>query len=101
MGKTSASDLSKFHDDIKEVANSPLLRDVVAYHAARENKLKAEAEEIGQRLIASGFASPSKRKNEKEAGIITEVGPVVAQSVLNYFSSTIGQKTLHRMERRR
>ncbi|MBA4149859.1 MAG: NAD-dependent DNA ligase LigA [Verrucomicrobia bacterium] len=98
VGKTTSSDISKFHEDIKDVANSQLLRDVVAYHEARDKKLKAEAEEIGQRLIASGFAQPSKRKNEKESGIITEVGPVGAQSVLNYFGSEIGRTTLQRLD---
>ncbi len=97
VGKTTAADLSKFHDDMEEVAESPLLRDVVEYHQAREDKNKSSAEKIAARLITAGFAQPSKRKNEKESGIITEVGPVVAKSVLDYFASPGGQATLKRL----
>ena len=98
VGKTTAQQLAKFHDDLEDVAKSKILQDVVAYHAAREDKNKTLADEIAQRLLATGFAEPSKRKNEKEAGIITEVGPVVAQSVLDYFASPVGQKVLHRLK---
>lgn len=98
VGKTTANDLAKFHDDIHEVAQSSLLQDVVAYHRAREQKLKAEAEAAAERLVAAGFATVSKRKNEKESGIVTEVGPVVAQSVLDYFASETGRKTLARLQ---
>ncbi|MGZ4974057.1 MAG: BRCT domain-containing protein, partial [Limisphaerales bacterium] len=38
------------------------------------------------------FAEPSASK-----GINTEVGPVVAKSVLDYFASTAGKKVLQRM----
>jgi DNA ligase (NAD+) len=97
VGKTTANDLAKFHDDLEAVANSDLLRDVVNYHKAREGKNRSAAEEISQRLIHAGFAQQSKRKNEKESGIITEVGPVVAQSVLDYFASEAGKKVLERL----
>ena len=45
VGKTTATQLARFHDTIDNVANSPLLQDVVAYHEAD----KAERGEIAER----------------------------------------------------
>jgi len=111
VGKTTALQLATFHDTIEDVAESPLLRDVIAYHekieqarqARREQsdqhqQLKSEAEAAAQRLIGAGFAEKSRRKNEKEAGINTELGPVVAHSVLDYFGSPNGKEVLRRMQ---
>jgi DNA ligase (NAD+) len=104
VGKTTATQLARFHDSIDNVANSPLLQDVVAYHEAD----KAERGEIAERLIKAGFAERSKSsprrvrpaadKPDKERGIVTEVGPVVAQSVLDFFASPAGKKILHRLK---
>jgi DNA ligase (NAD+) len=94
VGKTTATDLAHFHRSIHDVAQSRLLRDVLDYH----QKEKEDRREIADRLIKAGFAKPSKSKNEKQGGIVTEVGPVVAQSVLDYFESPAGKKTLRRME---
>jgi DNA ligase (NAD+) len=94
VGKTTATQLARFHETIDDVANSQLLRDVLAYHEAKKNKRK----EIAERLIKTGFAEPSKSKIDKERGIVTEVGPVVAQSVLDFFASDAGKKTLRRMK---
>ena len=96
VGRTTATQLAHFHETIEEVANSPLLNDVLLYHEKREEK--KDAKEIADRLIQSGFAKPSKSKGEKDRGITTEVGPVVAQSVLDFFASTAGKKTLRRMK---
>src|SRR5581483_10569381 len=41
---------------------------------------------------------PSKSKAEKHGGIVTEVGPVVAESVLAFFNSRAGQKVLQRLK---
>jgi DNA ligase (NAD+) len=111
VGKTSATQLAAFHDTIEEVAASPLLRDVIAYNEKTEQarqarrdkpeegeRLKKEAEEAAQRLLDAGFAERSRRKNEKEAGINTELGPVVARSVLDYFASDAGRRVLRRMK---
>jgi DNA ligase (NAD+) len=94
VGKTTATQLARFHDTIEDVSNSQLLRDVVDYHEKRDDKKSAR--EIAERLIKSGFAKPSKSKAGKD-GIVTEVGPVVAQSVLHFFSSTAGKKILRRL----
>ena len=96
VGKTTAADLARFHETIEHVADSQLLRDVVAYHETKSDKQKAR--EIADRLIKSGFAEPSKSKADKQRGIVTQVGPVVAQSVLDFFASSNGRKTVHRMK---
>ena len=78
---------------MEEVANSSLLRDVLAYHSTD----KIERKQIADRLITAGFAAPSKSKADKAAGIVTEVGPVVAKSVLDFFAGNAGRKILRRM----
>jgi DNA ligase (NAD+) len=95
VGKTTATQLARFHDTIEDVANSPLLRDVLEYHEKRDQR--ASAKEIAERLIKTGFAERSKSKVGKD-GIVTEVGPVVAQSVLDFFASTAGKKILQRLK---
>jgi len=95
VGKTTAMQLARFHDTIEDVADSQLLRDVLEYHQRREHK--ESAKEIAERLIKSGFGKPSKSKAGKD-GIVTEVGPAVAQSVLDFFASATGKKILRRMK---
>ena len=94
VGKTTATQLARFHATIEDVADSQLLGDVVNYHEKRGDK--EAAKEVADRLIKSGFAKPSKNKSSKD-GIVTEVGPIVAQSVLNFFSSAAGKKILRRL----
>src|SRR5438034_634137 len=60
VGKTTATQLARFHDNIDEVAHSQLLRDVLDYHEKREHK--QDAKEIAERLIKAGFAKQSKSK---------------------------------------
>ena len=95
VGKTTATQLARFYVTMDDVAHSQLLRDVLDYHQKREEK--EPAEEIAERLIKSGFAKPSKSKAGKD-GMVTEVGPVVAQSVLDFFASAAGKKILRRLK---
>jgi DNA ligase (NAD+) len=95
VGKTTATQLARFHEHIDDVAESRLLRDVVAYH---EKDKKDEKDRIAKRLMEAGFAKHSKSKAAKDRGIVTEVGPVVAQSVLGFFASAAGRKILRRMK---
>src|SRR4030095_3410703 len=67
VGKTTATELARFHDTIQDVSNSQLLRDVVEYHEKRDDKKSAK--ENASRLIESGFAKPSKSKAGKD-GIV-------------------------------
>ena len=94
VGKTTATQLARFHDNIEDIVHSPLLRDVLEY---REKETNARAE-ITVRLIKAGFAKLSKSKADKDRSIVTEVGPVVAKSVLDFFASSAGQKIVRRMK---
>jgi DNA ligase (NAD+) len=111
VGKTTATQLAAFHESIEQVANSQLLRDVRDYHRtleevrearrsdpARAERLKQQISDMVARLTEAGFASKSKSKNEKELGIVTEVGRVVAETVLAFFSSGAGRHILRRMK---
>ena len=111
VGKTTAAQLAAFHSTIEDVAESQIMRDVRDYHqtleemkkarkekSTRADRLKERVEDISARLLESGFAEKSKAKNEKEFGIVTEVGPVVAESVLDFFESDTGRTTLRRMK---
>ena len=95
IGKTTATQLARFHETIEDVANSPPLHDVLDYHEKRHQKESAKG--IAERLIKTGFAERSKSKAEKD-GIVTEVGPVVAQSVVDFFASATGKKILRRLK---
>ena len=86
--------LAHFHETLEQVARSQLLRDVLAYHEKNDPSRK----QIAARLVETGFAEKSKSKNEKGSGIVTEVGPVVAKSVLEFLESEAGKKILHRMK---
>jgi DNA ligase (NAD+) len=94
VGKTTAMELARFHNTIHDVAHSGLLRGVLEYHEKREGG--ESSNEIAERLIKGGFAKPSKSKKGK-GGIVTEVGPVVAQSILDFFASTGGKRILRRL----
>src|SRR5437773_1957848 len=94
VGKTTATQLARFHDTIQDVSNSELLRGVLEYHEKRERG--ESSNEIAERLIKAGFAKPSKSKAGK-GGIVTEVGPVVAESVLDFFASAGGKRILRRL----
>jgi DNA ligase (NAD+) len=111
VGKTTASQLAAFHEKIEDVADSALLRAVRDYHRkieearrtrredkSRSDQLKRELHEISQRLIEAGFAKKSKSKNERELGIVTEIGPVAAENVLAFFASEAGKEILRRMK---
>jgi DNA ligase (NAD+) len=95
VGKTTATQLARFHDSIEDIAHSQLLHDVLEYHEKRGRK--EPVKEITERLIKTGFAKRSKNKAEKD-GIITELGPVVAQSVIDFFASAAGRKILRRLK---
>ena len=124
VGEETAHDLAKFHDTLEAVGNSPLLRDVVALDrlrteieaasprsrankdcseleklqlATRQAALIAEANAIGALLIASGFATPAKRKGASDADAVVAVGPVAAAATLDWFASEAGRKTLARL----
>src|SRR5438270_1634735 len=96
VGRTTAAQLARFHETIEDIANSQLLRGVLQYHEQREQK--EDAKEVADRLIQAGFAKPSKSKSEKGRSVTTEVGPVVAKSIVDFVASTDGKKILRRIK---
>jgi DNA ligase (NAD+) len=97
VGEESAHDLARFHDSFDAIANSPLLRDVVELDRCRSERARAEADAIGARLIASGFAQPSKKINAAPRDAVVVVGPVAARTVLDWASSEAGRRVLQRL----
>src|SRR5947207_6066161 len=95
VGKTTATQLARFHDKIDKVATSELLRGVVDYHERRDQK--KDASEISERLIKGGIAERSKSKAGKTLDIVTGVGPVVTESVLDFVASPSGIRNLQMM----
>jgi len=61
--------------------------------------LRNDLAEIRNRLIKVGFAKPSKAKHVKQNGIVTELGPVVAKSVVDFFATPTGRRILLRLEK--
>ena len=98
IGEETAHDLAKFHDDLAAIADSSLLRDVVELDRLREEKKKEEADEIGRRLIASGFAKASKKKSPSDRDAVLTVGPVAARAVISWFASDTGRGVLERLK---
>src|SRR5438034_3573230 len=111
VGKTTAMDLSRFHDTLNDVANSLLLQDVADYEEKKKQAnelrrkdpqayhvLRNDLGEIRDRLIKTGFAKQSKTKHVKGSGIVTEIGPVVSKSVLDFFASATGKRILQRLK---
>jgi DNA ligase (NAD+) len=99
IGEETAHDLARFHDDLAAVANSSLLRDVVELDRLREEKQKDQADALGRRLIESGFAQPSKKKNPSDRDAVLAVGPVAARAAISWFAGKTGRDVLRRMEK--
>jgi DNA ligase (NAD+) len=121
VGETTAAVLAKFHKSLDEVATSPLLTAVVELDAkygeaeARNPRRRGHAEnapgtdadrysavlreiaELQDELARAGFAKRTGKKTGGRGGFVTEVGPVIARSVLAYFRSDAGIAVLERM----
>ena len=95
VGRTTATQLAKFHATIDDVADSQLLHNVLEYHEKLDRN--EDAGEISERLIKAGFARRSKSKADRDS-IVTEVGPVVARSVLDFFASAAGKEIPQRLK---
>jgi DNA ligase (NAD+) len=73
----------------------PELREqLTAAHAQNEAALA----QVEERLLTSGFAKRSARKDGSES-ILPLVGPVIARAVLDYFASPAGTAILEHLER--
>ncbi len=123
VGETTAYDLANFHETIEAIADSPLLRDVLALHrlradaktlnpkaadnrklsdmqrqslATRHAETLAAISVIEPLLESAGFGKRTKKKTADE-GFVTEVGPVIARAVLDYFASPPGRQVITRL----
>ncbi len=99
VGEQTAYDLAQFHATINELADSKLLADVLELHRLREAKDKAGADAAGERLMASGFAQSSVKKDATPRDAVVLVGPVAAASIRDYFASQTGMRALQRLAR--
>ena len=124
VGAVTARELAAFHPDLESIARSGILRDIVALESLdaeiaaaspraahhrgkteaerqplelRHRELVARANEIGERLIASGVGRPSKAKGNEPRHATTRIGPVAARATLDWFASPAGQDTLRRV----
>ena len=121
MGRTTASSLAKFHDNLQAVAESPLLHEVIALDEkvaetvrinprSRKNRPNSDVDKAGReqlytslvseirdslgRLESLCFAKTTKENGDHPPNYTTEVGPSVARSVLDWFTSETGCATL-------
>ena len=126
MGRTTATSLAKFHDNLQAVAESPLLCEVIALDEkvaetvrinprSRKNRPNSDAEKAKREqqyknlvseiremlggLVSLGFAKISKENGSHPPNYTTEVGPSVARSVLDWFASETGRATVERLDR--
>ncbi len=124
IGEETAHDLARCHRSLDDLANSELLRDVVTLDGLRreiaesnprsqknrnkdeparrtltekQQRLIEQAEEIGGRLIAAGFADKTKRKDARNLDAVAKVGPVAAKAALDWFSTPQGREILDRL----
>ena len=98
IGERTAHDLARFHENLEALAQSSLLREVLELARLREAKDKDTADAVGQRLMVSGFGQPSKKKDAAPRDVVTIVGPVAAQALLDWFASDGGRATLARLK---
>jgi DNA ligase (NAD+) len=110
VGKTIAYEMAAVHRDLADVAQSALLADIVAL-----NRKETEAREINPRARKNPPRDEEERERRRrrheeleveiaelrrqvdEAGVSSEVGPVVARSVLDFFASDAGRTVLRRL----
>ena len=99
VGETTAHDLAKHHETLEDVADSPLLRDVLELDRLRAEKHREAADDVGRRLIQSGFAQSSKKAKAEPRDAVVVIGPVVARATLDWFASERGRTVLARLHK--
>ena len=99
VGTQTAYDLAQFHETIEDISSSKLLQDVLELQRLRDEKRKGEADAVGARLIAAGFAQASKKKDAAPRDAVVVVGPVAAQAILDWFGSQSGCEVLARLKK--
>ena len=66
--------------------------------ATQHAALIKEANSVGVRLIAAGFAAMAKKKGATELDAVVVVGPVAARAALDWFRSHAGCVVLKRLD---
>jgi DNA ligase (NAD+) len=125
IGEETAYDLARFHDSLEQVAQSVLLRDVVKLDELNREalcvspdtdankkkpkeerdamrieckELRRQADLIGTRLLAAGFAKYGAGEKPHPRDVVVPVGPVAARATLSWFESDVGRKVLHKLK---
>jgi DNA ligase (NAD+) len=121
VGETIAYQLAAAHGSLRELSDSPLLRDVLdlahkrqepkttraprakrrvdpgSETTAASSETKDAIHALEQRLLEKGFAKTNTRKDGTPS-VVTTIGPVVARAVLDYFKSPHGVALLERLD---
>jgi DNA ligase (NAD+) len=126
VGETTAYDLAAVHRDVNELADSPILRDVLTLHLLRaevaeakpKKRAKAKAPELELALSEESPTSTydalcaelsateqrleaagfAKRTKKKDGeGFTTTIGPVAARAVVDFFASDAGRRVVERL----
>ena len=125
VAEQTALEIAKHHNCLESISTSELLEQTVIldrlnreallksprskankHRPAKEReamspeweKLIAEADSVGVKLLASGFARPSENSRNPRAAV-TSVGPIAAQRVLQFFTSSLGVALLSRLHK--
>jgi DNA ligase, NAD-dependent len=106
IGAVTARDIAALHPDIRAVADSEILRDIVRLDelvsqkglSKEEREVRnREADALGEKLLAAGAARKSKgAKHPRDVN--TAIGPVAAAAAVRWFSSEEGRRTLDRFD---
>jgi DNA ligase (NAD+) len=128
VGAVTARDIASFHDSLPAVADSEILRDIVALaeindeivatnpaarakgDLSKEDRAalkpaweaqKHRADALGEKLIAAGVAKKSKAQKSHPRDATTAIGPVAAKATIRWFAGKEGCDALQRLEKHR
>lgn len=106
IGAVTARDIAALHSDIRAVADSEILRDIVRLDELTSQKglskeerdvRNKEADALGEKLLAAGAAKKSKgAKHPRDVN--PAIGPVAAAAAIRWFSSEEGRQILDRFD---
>ncbi len=98
VGEETAGILAKSHKNLQEVDHSSLLRDIVELDETDNSKTHSKAKNSRICELVSRL-EPHNLARLAVPDYTTEVGPVAARSVLQWFASETGQRTLDRLDK--
>ena len=107
IGAVTARDIAALHPDIRAIAGSAILRDIIRLDELttaskglpkdeRETR-NQQADALGEKLLAARAATKSKgAKHPRDVN--TAIGPAAAQAAIAWFASHEGRQTLDRLD---